>query len=395
MQSGRGDQTPVMGGTFYIQGVNPRHLYVHVPFCGRRCVYCDFSIAVRRVTPVAEYLAALRTELDAAVGPGGWELDTIYLGGGTPSRLGAEGLRRTLGLIRERAIVSGEAEITIEANPEDVSAAAAGAWREAGVNRVSLGVQSFNDAVLDWMHRGHTGAGAAAAVGTLRAAGIDNISIDLIFGLPAILGRVWTDDLNRAIDLDTPHLSVYGLTVEPRTPLSRWVSAGSVRPGEEEPYADEFLEADARLSSAGYTHYEVSNYARDGTVSRHNSAYWTGAEYLGVGPSAHSLVGNERRWNVAAYEDWRTRLASGGSPREGSETLTEDARELESVYLGLRTNRGFRAGASGAERVRHWVDAGWGSFAGGIVQLNAAGWLRLDSLAADLGGTPAGANYIN
>ncbi|MDQ6717928.1 MAG: radical SAM family heme chaperone HemW [Gemmatimonadota bacterium] len=375
--------------------MTPRHLYIHVPFCGRRCVYCDFSIAVRREVPVAEYLAALRAELDRTAPRESWILDTVYLGGGTPSRLGSAGLASVLDLVRERATIADSAEVTIEANPEDVNPPDAQAWREAGINRVSLGVQSFNDDVLRWMHRNHTGADATKAVGMLRDAGIDNISIDLIFSLPASLNRSWSDDLSKAIALNPPHISVYGLTVEPKTPLARWVSAGTVLPGAEDPYADEFLEADASLAAAGYNHYEVSNYARDGIVSRHNSSYWTGAEYLGVGPSAHSLIGDERRWNVRPYEEWKDRLLAGEGGEDGFERLTAEARLLESIYLGLRTSSGFRARASDAGRITRWVDAGWGSMSGDTVTLNASGWLRLDALAADLGGAEAGRNYIS
>lgn len=375
--------------------MTPRHLYIHVPFCGRRCVYCDFSIAVRREVPVAEYLSALRAELSLTAPAGDWILDTVYLGGGTPSRLGAAGIALLLGLVRERATIADDAEVTIEANPEDVNPADACAWREAGVNRVSLGVQSFNDDVLRWMHRSHTGADAASAVQILRDAGITNISIDLIFSLPAELKRSWSDDLARAIALNPPHVSVYGLTVEPKTPLARWVSAGSVIPGAEDPYADEFLAADSALAAAGFKHYEVSNYAREGQVSRHNSAYWTGAEYLGVGPSAHSFIGEERRWNVRPYEEWKDRLLSGGAAQEGFERLTAETRGLESIYLGLRTSAGFRAAASDAERIERWVKAGWGSLSGDRITLNASGWLRLDALAADLGGTDPGRNYIS
>lgn len=375
--------------------MTPRHLYIHVPFCGRRCVYCDFSIAVRRDVPVAEYLSALRAELTLSAPGDGWVLDTVYLGGGTPSRLGAAGIASLLEMVRKRATIADSAEVTIEANPEDVNPADASAWREAGVNRVSLGVQSFNDDVLKWMHRSHTGADAVSAVQVLRDAGIDNISIDLIFSLPAVLNRSWSDDLARAIALNPPHISVYGLTVEPMTPLARWVTAGSVTPGAEDPYADEFLAADATLTAAGFKHYEVSNYARDGQLSRHNSAYWTGAAYLGVGPSAHSFNGDERRWNIRAYEEWKDRLLSGGAAQDGFERLTAEARGLENIYLGLRTSGGFRAAASDAERIGRWVNAGWGSVKGDTITLNASGWLRLDALAADLGGTVPGRNYIS
>lgn len=373
----------------------PRHLYIHVPFCGRRCVYCDFSIAVRRVTPVDDYLLALRRELDSIAPSAPWILDTVYLGGGTPSRLGGSGITAVLDLVRERATIADDAEVTIEANPEDVTAENATAWRAAGVNRVSLGVQTFDDRVLEWMHRGHTGADAEHAVRTLRDAGIANVSIDLIFSVPGNLSRSWRDDLEKAIALAPPHLSIYGLTVEPKTPFARWVSAGFVTPGEEEPYAAEFLEADDLLTRAGYAHYEVSNYARPGMASRHNSAYWSGVDYLGVGPSAHSFIDGERRWNVRDYAEWQARAIEGRSTIGGSEKLGADARAIEEIYLGLRTDKGFCAAPADSARIQRWVEEGWGSLAGDVIKLNASGWLRLDALAADLGGTDSGHNYIS
>ena len=178
--------------------MDPRHLYVHVPFCARRCAYCDFAIAVRRSVPVDEYAKSLSRELELKA-VGNYALDSVYLGGGTPSRLGASGIARVLDLIRSRLGVNGETEITIEANPDDVGSVKATAWREAGINRVSLGIQSFDDSVLRWMHRIHGSAGAVSAFQTLRNAGFDNISIDLIFALPQMLNRSWESDLEQAL----------------------------------------------------------------------------------------------------------------------------------------------------------------------------------------------------
>ncbi len=373
-----------------------RHLYVHVPFCRRRCVYCDFSIAVRKVTPVAEFLEAITVELDQTLAATSipTTLDTIYFGGGTPSRLGPEGIAALLEAVRMRARVPSDAEVTIEANPEDVSGISAREWRDAGINRVSLGAQSFDDSVLKWMHRNHSAADIRRAVDDLHAGGIDNISIDLIFALPEFLNRSWTTDLGSVIELDTPHVSIYGLTVEPRTPLARWTDSGAVPAGDDEKYAEEFLEADRRLTAADFDHYEVSNFARGGMISRHNSAYWTGADYLGVGPSAHSLIHGERRWNVAAYEAWRTRVMSGQSVIAGRETLNDGQRDLERVYLGLRTNRGYQSAAADLPTISRWLDSGWGSVNDGLLRLTPAGWLRLDSLAVSLAGTPHSGNYI-
>src|SRR5438477_1317350 len=267
-----------------------QHLYIHVPFCARRCSYCDFSIAVRSSTPVDEYVTALAGEFDGLGGMFGESvLETVYLGGGTPSRLGGQGVTGVLDLVREQAGIASDAEITIEANPDDVNDLAVAHWISAGVNRVSLGAQTFDDAALEWMHRTHDAAQIGTAVETLRRGGIGNISLDLIFALPAHLNRSWSRDLASAIALEPSHLSLYGLTVEARTPIARWADRGASVQGSEEQYEQEFLVAHSTMLDAGFEHYEVSNFARPGFSSRHNSAYWTGATYTGVGPSAHSF----------------------------------------------------------------------------------------------------------
>ena len=363
----------------------PRHAYVHVPFCARRCSYCDFAIAVRRVVPVDEYVGALRQELALRWGGAGpWELDTLYFGGGTPSRLGGDGLAAAVAAVRERATLAADAEVTVEANPEDVTADAARRWMAAGVNRLSLGAQSFDEAALAWMHRGHGAAGVARAVGEARDAGLANLSLDLIFAVPAVLDRSWERDLDAVLALEPDHVSLYGLTVEPRTPLGRWHARGEVAEAPEDAYEREYLLAHERLVGAGFDHYEVSNFGRQGRWSRHNSSYWTGAAYAGLGPSAHEYDGAARRWNVAPYAAWVARLAGGQDPVEESETLTAENREAEAVYLGLRTIAGLELRAGEDHLVRPWVAAGWGEVRCGRLRLTPIGWLRLDSLAASL-----------
>jgi oxygen-independent coproporphyrinogen III oxidase len=366
--------------------VLPRHVYVHVPFCARRCSYCDFSIAVRRVVPSDEYVAALARELDLRFSdPGIWSVDTLYFGGGTPSRLGADGVRVLLEAIRRRIELAPGAEVTLEANPEDITHEAASAWRDAGINRLSIGAQSFHDSVLTWMHRTHDSAAIARAVEHARAAGIENYSIDLIFALPQGLVRSWEQDVERALQLEPSHLSLYGLTVEPRTPLGRWHSRGEVIESPDERYEAEFLHAHDRLTSAGFEHYEVSNFGKPGRHSRHNSAYWTSAAYVGLGPSAHEFDGTHRRWNVAAYAEWLRRLAAGEDPLDEGECLTDDNRAAEEVYLGLRTARGLSLSGSEHARVKAWVEAGWATHdRNDRIVLTPLGWLRLDALAADL-----------
>ena len=361
----------------------PRHLYVHVPFCARRCSYCDFSIAVRSTTPVEEFAQALRTELATGVVQDS-VLDTVYLGGGTPSRLGGLGVADVVSAVRKHARIAEDAEITIEANPDDVNDMAVAQWAAAGVNRVSLGSQSFDGKVLEWMHRTHDAGQIGQAVKALRRGGISNISLDLIFALPATLNRSWERDLTLALDLEPRHVSLYGLTVEAHTPIAHWASRGAIVEGTEGQYEEEFLFAHESMTAAGFDHYEVSNFSLPGKKSRHNSAYWTGAPYAGIGPSAHSFDGATRRWNVSAYSEWVRRLAAGKSAVAGEELLTPENRDAEEVYLGLRTRNGLEIEEADLEHVGRWVDAGWAELENRRLRLTPTGWLRLDSLAADL-----------
>lgn len=363
------------------------HLYVHVPFCARRCSYCDFAIAVRRVIPVIEYVDAVEAEL--ATRFAGVEirpLSTIYLGGGTPSKLGPDGVQLLLDRLRgvPGIIVADGAEITLEANPEDVTPEAAVRWLHAGVNRLSIGAQSFHSVTLAWMHRTHDVDAVAGAVVAARTAGFDNISLDLIFALPTDLGRDWDSDLAKAIDLHPDHLSLYGLTVEPHTPLGRWTARGEVAEAPEELYADEFLRAHKTLARAGFGHYEVSNFARSGKTSRHNSSYWSRAPYIGIGPSAHSFDGTSRRWNEREYEPWRSKASAGADPIGGSERLGVDNILAEEVYLGLRTTNGLASLDGDASTVGEWEKSGWAALRNDRITLSAEGWLRLDGLAASL-----------
>jgi len=368
------------------------HLYVHVPFCGRRCSYCDFAIAVRREVPVSEFIDAIMAEmvtrriaLDPAL------LRTLYLGGGTPSKLGGSGIAR---LVESFAHLAGvdkfstsldKFELTIEVNPEDVTPEAARAWVAAGVNRASIGVQSFEPEVLRWMHRDHSPEQVTEAVRILRGEGIQELSIDLIFALPPSIDRSWTKDLQKALLLAPDHLSFYGLTVEPATPLGRWVARGEEAESPEERYEAEFLEAHETLTGAGFEHYEVSNYGLPGKRARHNSSYWSGAPYLGLGPSAHGFDGRERRWNRKAYADWLEVVGRGEDPVGGTEVIGPEERLGEEVYLGLRTADGLAIRESEIKTVTPWIEAGWGELTPQQrLRLSPLGWLRLDSLAATI-----------
>jgi oxygen-independent coproporphyrinogen-3 oxidase len=237
------------------------------------------------------------------------------------------------------------------------------------------------------MGRMHGPGGAVEAVRTARAAGIDNLSVDLIFGLPGHLGRDWTEDLERALSLDAPHVSLYGLAVEARTPLGRAVREGREPPVDEERYREEYLLAATTLRGAGYEHYEVSNFARAGAMSRHNRAYWTGVPYLGLGNGAHSYAPPVRRWNLRDWDAYATRAREGRSPEEEREDLDAAAIRLEAVWLGLRTSDGLVLGGLGraaADRARAWERAGLATLEGGTVRLTVEGWLLLDRLAVEL-----------
>ena len=379
------------------------HLYVHVPFCARRCSYCDFAIAVRKEVPSRTYVDAVLAEwahwrTDARthdLAP----IETLYLGGGTPSHLDPDELRRLIeGLRGPRPEARGLRELTLETNPDDVTPERAAAWVAAGIDRVSLGVQSFDPRVLEWMHRVHTSEQAREAREALKNAGVGNISLDLIYALPPELERDWSRDLDEALALEPDHISLYGLTVEPHTPLARWVERRESRVVDDERYADEFLLAHDRLTAAGFEHYEVSNYARPGRRAIHNSAYWQRRPFLGLGPSAHSAIGDRRWWNVREYAAWLGAVGRPGGQAVGGtmapatvagvEAIDAEKLRLEDLYLGLRTIDGLPADKLPAKILQRWVSEGWALTAGPpdrlTARLTAEGWLRLDALVAQV-----------
>lgn len=332
-----------------------------------------------------EYLHALERELEIrSLGDGRSCVDTIYLGGGTPSRLGPDGVARAIEAVSRHFPPAPGAEITIEVNPDDVTATSVEAWLRSGVNRVSLGAQSFDDRALAWMHRTHDGRRIAAAASILADSGVKNWSLDLIFALPAELGRDWVADVERAIALAPRHVSLYGLTVEPHTPVARWRDRGDTTEATEDAYEAEYLHAHCALVAAGYDHYEVSNFGKPGRWSRHNRGYWSGASYVGLGPAAHGYDGVQRRWNEREYTAWLRRVEKGVDPVAGVEVLSTENRVAEEVYLGLRTSSGLALRSSEESHVEPWVSAGWATVESGILRLTASGWLRLDALAASL-----------
>ncbi len=367
-------------------------VYVHAPFCVRRCVYCDFAVSVDRdpspepwLDALAGELAALRDEGRAALAS---PLSTLYVGGGTPSLLGATAmveLRRILGASR---LDDPGLEWTAEANPESFDPEVAGGWRRGGVNRVSLGVQSFQESALRWMGRLHGPRGARTAVSTARAAGFDSVSVDLIFGLPSSVERDWRADLEAAVGLGVPHISLYGLTAERNTPLGRAVDKGRVAMPDQERYADEYLLAHELLAAEGFHAYEVSNFAREGHESRHNRAYWEGRAYLGLGNGAHGYLPPMRRWNLRDWEAYASATTEGRLPVAGYEVVEGVASRLELIWLGLRTDAGLGQSWFASARARdlreRWIRSGLVRSTNEGVVATPEGWLVLDRLAVEL-----------
>lgn len=366
-------------------------VYVHAPFCVHRCSYCDFVVHVTEHGDLAAWQEALEGELRAVEREGLFALEdslqTLYVGGGTPSLLGEHAMEALASVVGRWRLGSSDLEWTAEANPESLTGGLAAAWRRSGLNRLSIGVQTFNDEALRWMGRQHDAQSAERAVDAARAAGFTNMSVDLIFGLPERLERSWRDDLERALALNVPHVSLYGLTVEAGTALARAVRDGNEEAVAIQQHQDEYLLAAEVLGAAGYEHYEVSNFAIPGHRSRHNAVYWDGRPYLGLGNGAHSFAAPVRRWNLRDWPMYRDRARAGYVPEHDRETVGADARKLEKLWLGLRTTEGVQL-ADLDERQRGlaaaWSEHGWTVASEDALRLNAEGWLLLDEFVVEL-----------
>jgi oxygen-independent coproporphyrinogen-3 oxidase len=368
-----------------------RRVYVHAPFCARRCSYCDFAVTVSRLGDLKGWLLALQGEMDFLEREGKFPLastlETLFVGGGTPSILGPDAMVGLAGVLGPNRLDHPDLEWTAEANPESFTREIAEGWARAGVNRISLGAQSFQGASLRWMGRLHGPDGPKEAVSRARHAGIGNISLDLIFGLPEAVKRDWGRDLDSALALEVPHLSLYGLTMEPGTPLGRAVAEGKVLPVGDTRYREEFLLASERLTWAGYRQYELSNFALSGFESRHNQAYWERRPYLGLGNSAHSFRFPLRRWNLREWGGYQRAVLNGVSPVEAQEELTPQAAGLEALWLALRTEYGIpvsRLSPEGRELALGWVKKGYAVFHSETLRLTPEGWLLLDQLTLEL-----------
>lgn len=364
-------------------GENPG-LYVHVPFCKTKCPYCGFysSTDLSKIPRWLDALCEETTYYRDVFEP----FDSLYLGGGTPSVLPERDFSRLMGCLYDRFSFLPNPEVTVEVNPDDVTRDWLSMLRDFGVNRISVGVQSFDEQQLVRLGRRHTAGQAEAALDAVSAAGFDNFGVDLMFGLEGQSETGWLKVLERAVRFHPTHLSCYQLTVDQGTPFALEKALGRLDvPGEKRQRAL-FLATSVFLRQAGFIHYEVSNYARDaGSFSRHNCKYWRHVPYLGLGPSAHSFLGRRRWWNVRSLEQYGSIVSAGVAPVEDSEELDEDSLLLESLLLGFRTKSGVamqllaNVPAAGA-LLRRLEGSGLIEIAGDRILPTEKGFLVADSL---------------
>ena len=326
-------------------------IYIHIPFCKSRCKYCDF-FSTTHLARRSEYVDALLREWDERCNHLAEPVRTIYIGGGTPSTLELPDLQRLLQRLPQTAV-----ECTIEVNPGDVTLEKARAWRAMGINRISMGVQSFDDMLLQLIGRRHTAEQARRAVAMAQEAGFDNISIDLMYALPSETMQQWQHDVAEALRLGVQHISSYGLIYEEGTVLMTLLEHGVVEAVDEDTEMQMYDYLVDTLEQHGYVHYEVSNFALPGRESKHNSSYWFDTPYLGLGAGAHSYDGEQRQWNVSELDAY-IEQAEAGAWQSEVETLTEEQRHTERVMLGLRTNRGVLAEDVDMSKAEDYVQQG-------------------------------------
>lgn len=315
-------------------------IYIHIPFCKQKCHYCDFHFSTNFrtstdvVDAIVSELALRNLYLEQEV------IETIYFGGGTPSAISNSALSAIINAVNDNFKVIPNAEITIETNPDDLSESNLQTWKELGFNRLSIGVQSFNDAHLQYMNRAHSGKEAVEGLRRAKSIGFSNITMDLIYGIPGMTSLQWAENIQQFLDLDLPHLSAYGLTIEPQTHFGHLVQTKQLVPEQDENYNHQFQYLIGELKERGYEHYEISNFAKPNEYSKHNTGYWQGMKYLGIGPSAHSFNGLERQWNVKSNMKYVSAIQNKALPSTIEELSVHD-RYNEYIMTSLRTKWGI------------------------------------------------------
>jgi len=380
-----------------VSGSAPRSsvlgFYLHVPFCVQRCHYCSFNTAPLEAGQMDPYLRALHGELDVLGGlswAGDVTIATVFLGGGTPSLLEPEALAAILDDLRARWRLADSAEVTVECNPESVTRERLARYRAAGVTRVSLGVQALDDTVLKTLGRLHDARGARAAFDAARDAGYDDVSVDVMYGLPGLAVDAWASDVERVLAWDPDHVSAYALTLDGGSP---WGAGGVENLPAEDDVVAQYWALTRAAAARGFEHYEISNYARPGHRARHNLGYWRAGEYLAAGPGACGFVGDVRYGNIKPLTRWRAAVDAGTLPVETSERLTPRQRLAERLILGLRTSDGVPAAwlaertasePALARRIDEWERAGHLVADGARVRLTESGFILSDALFVDL-----------
>lgn len=368
-------------------------IYIHVPFCKVKCHYCDFHFSTQLgykdelVNALCIEISRRNDYLEKE------EVETIYFGGGTPSILDSNQLNRIIQTIYQTHTVSPACEVTLECNPDDLSPEKLMDLHKSGVNRLSIGVQSFNDKVLEFMNRAHTGNQAIESIQRAQDIGFDNITMDLIYGVPDISTSQWEEELGRFANLNVPHLSAYCLTIEENTAFGKWFKQGKLTPLPDTESLAQFKSLIDFAQGHGYEHYEISNFAKPGFISRHNSAYWLGKKYLGIGPSAHSYNGIQREWNIANNLVYIKKINAKESCSEIEELSVSD-RFNEYVLTRLRTKWGISlkdlsqidlemTGKLG-NQLEHYVRSGDLIEKEGVYILGEQGKFIADAISADL-----------
>jgi oxygen-independent coproporphyrinogen-3 oxidase len=373
-------------------------IYVHIPFCIQKCGYCDFNAYRYRAATASAYLAALRREIahTAASRPWtGYQVPSIYFGGGTPSTLAPEALTGLLRRLSDGFPVQVEAEITLEADPGTIDLAGLEALREGGFNRLSIGVQAFDDGLLKQLDRLHSAADARRVLTWARRAAFMDVNLDLMFGLPGQSAAAWDDSLHEAIAWTPTHISVYGLSIEEHTPFYRRHQRGQLVIPDDEVQASMFERADQLLTAAGYMHYEISNYALPGWRSRHNLHYWHHGEYLGFGAGAHAYLGAYRRENERLPRRYIQAIGECGSAARNPEYIDRQRRLHEGLMVGLRLHEGIDleafAHAYGvplesayAEPIAELLESGHVQLTNGHLRLSEGGRLVADAVLSRL-----------
>jgi oxygen-independent coproporphyrinogen-3 oxidase len=314
-------------------------LYIHIPFCRKACNYCNFHFSTS-LKQINEMVSSIAKEMEIRAKEIDEEINTIYFGGGTPSLLHISLLETLMNSARKHYNINDQAEITLEANPDDIDLEKAEAWKALGINRFSIGIQSFADENLKWMNRAHNAKQSITAIDIIKQTGFQNYSIDLIYGTPGQSMEGWVKDLRTAFELGVPHLSCYALTVEEKTALNSLIQRGELLGVNQDEQADRFETLMQLSADAGYHHYEISNFALPGYESKHNSAYWEGVVYLGFGPSAHSFDGNKRKWNISNNNAYVKSLTNHVLPHK-EEMLSKKDVLNEYIMTALRQSKGI------------------------------------------------------